>query len=186
MRAVILSGNCGPLCSSPTTTGKAADGFNILISGSLSGREKSYCLMSVTKNVCISTTLLVEEKRRSALVRFGFTVKPDLGTHTNRHPMQPLGLPEKVALYQTSIHRTGNGCPSISRTGCRKLPKASQAFRSCLAIALVGTRRHLVPTILYSCKAVTPVSTPGMWSERTGVQVISDYGHGHICPRGNG
>jgi len=170
-----LSGNCDPLCSSPTTTGKADDGLNILISGSLSGREKSYCLMSATKNVCISTTLLGEAKRRSALVRFGFTVRPGLGTHANRHPMQLLGPPEKVILYQTtSIHRTGNGCPSISRTGCRKLPKAFQAFCSCPAIALVGTHRRLVPTSLCSCKTVIPISTPGMWSERTGVQVISD------------
>jgi len=106
--------------------------------------------------------------------------------------MQPLGPPEKVALYQkTSIHRTTNECTITSRTGCRKPRKAFQAFCPCPAIALVGTRRRLVPTNLCYCKMVKTclnheIRPTEKHSERTNVQVVSSCGDEYKCPRGNG
>ena len=190
LMAVTLSGNCGPLCSSPTTIGKTDVCLGILISCPLSGREKSNCLTSVTSTVCISMTLFAESSR-SVLIRVCLAVKPSPTTYANRHPMQPLGPPEKVALYQgTSIHHTANRCPSMSRTGCRKPRKACRAFHPCLAIALVGTRRRLVPTNLYSCKMVRTCLNhripAGMWSEGMNVQVVSGCGDVHECPCGDG
>ena len=59
LRAVTLSGVCGPLCSSPNTTGQITPaGLIALIFRPLSGREKSNCLMSATKIVCIPRRLL--------------------------------------------------------------------------------------------------------------------------------
>ena len=166
MRAVILSGNCGPLSSSPATAGTANPVLSAVISCPLSGREKLYLLMRVTNNVCISMTLLVEKEWLISSHPFPFDRKASLGTHANRHPAQLLGPPEKVALYRrTSIHRKGNGCGSMLRTGCRKPQKAFQAFRSCRAIVPVGSHRRPVPTSLCSCKTVRPVSTPGFLQE---------------------
>jgi hypothetical protein len=54
---VILSGNCVPLCSSPSMTGTVNPGLHLLTFGRSSGRANSNCLMRVTKNECISTTL---------------------------------------------------------------------------------------------------------------------------------
>ena len=59
LRAVTLSGSCGPSCSSPTTTAVSIDGLMLFTSCPLSGRDKSNCLMIVTKNVCNSTTLRI-------------------------------------------------------------------------------------------------------------------------------
>jgi len=192
LMAVTLSGNCGPLCSSPTTIGKTDVCLGILISCPLSGREKSNCLTSVTSTVCISMTLFAEKQSISisVLICFRLAVKQSPGTHANRHPMQLLGPPENVALYKTTwIHCTTNEYTTISRTGCRKPRKAFQAFGPRLAIALVGTRRRLVPTNLCSCKMVRtclnhriPAET---WSERTSVQVVSECGDEYECPCGN-
>ena len=89
MRAVTLSGNWGPLCSSPATTGKINPDFNVLISCPVSGRENSNCRMSVTKNACISATLLTESSR-SIRNRLRLTVESSLETHARRHPIQAL------------------------------------------------------------------------------------------------
>jgi len=76
--------------------------------------------------------------------------------------MQLLGPPEKVALYKTtSVHRTAHECAGMLHTGYCKPRKTFQAFRSRPATVLVGTRRHLIPTSLYSCKMIKPVLTPG-------------------------
>ena len=92
--------------------------------------------------------------------------------------MQPLGPPEKVALYQKiSAHGTGGGCGNMLRTGCRKPRKAARVFCSCRAIVPVGIHERLVPTDPCSCEAVKPVSVPvvptGMGIEETVVQVVS-------------
>ena len=56
---VTLRGSCGPLFSSPSTTGMSTPGLHLLTPGAPSGRANSKFLMSVTKNICISMTLLI-------------------------------------------------------------------------------------------------------------------------------
>ena len=103
LRAVTLSGSCGPLCSSPTTTGIIMFGLICRISCPFSGREKSNCLMSVAKNVRISMTLVRNKISRSARLLYQHpTAKQRLDTHVNLHAMQLLRPPEKVRLHQES------------------------------------------------------------------------------------
>jgi len=192
LRAVTMSGNCGPLCSSPTTTVANIPRLDVLISCPLSGREKSNCLTSVTKNVCISMTLLAgNEWSISFLFAFVRSQKRSLVTYANLHPMQPLGPPEKVVLYQrTSTRHTGGGCRSTLRTGYYKPRRAIQAFHSHRTIVLVGIRGHLIPRDLCSCGMTKLISTPaipmGMWIGRTNAQVVSECGDEYACPCENG
>jgi len=186
-----MSDNCGPLCSSPTTTGTINPRLNVLISCPLSGREKSNCLTSVTKNVCISMTLFGNEWSISFYSLFFDPKARSLGTHANLHPMQLLGPPEKVALYQrTSTRDTGGGCRSILRTGCYKPRQAIRAFRSRRTIVLVGIHVRLVPRGLRSCKMKKSISIPAipaeMWIGRTNAQVVSKCGDDYACPCENG
>ena len=147
LRRVTLRGNCGPLCSSPATARKTIVRLNFLISRPSSGRENLNCLMSVTKNVCISMTLSAGKNQAISFDSFLFDRRAKHGAYTNLHPMQPLGPPEKVELYPgTSIHCTGDGYSSILLTGSRKPRNVIQVLRSFPATALVGIHRRRVPT----------------------------------------
>ena len=97
-----MSGIWGPLCSSPITTGEITPAGRIArICCPLSGGEKSNCLTSATKNVCISRILLAAGSQLiSSSFLFGMTVKKTVETHANLHPMQLLAPPEKLRLYR--------------------------------------------------------------------------------------
>ena len=153
LRMVTLSGICGPLCSSPATAGTNAPDPNFRTSCPLSGREKSNCLTSVTKKVWSSTRLLTADNQ-SVSHSLLFDILPPRGeTYANRHPIQPLGPPEKVALNQrTSAHGKYNGHIITLRTGCYRPQQATQAFRSFRTIVPVGIHKRPAPKRPCSCE----------------------------------
>ena len=153
LRMVTLSGICGPLCSSPATTGTNAPDPNFRTSRPLSGGEKSNCPTSVTKNVCNSTRLLIADNQ-SVSHPLPYDILPQRGeTYANRHPIQPLGPPEKVALNQrTSAHGKYNGHIITLRTGCYRPQQATQAFRSFRTIVPAGIHKRPAPKCPCSCE----------------------------------
>lgn len=146
---VTLSGIWAPLSSSPTTIGTVDPGRSFLTSCPLFGREKSNCLISVTRNVCISRSLSVTDKPSVN----PFTSDSETNTHANLHPMQFLGPPENVALYGVTSNPDRRSERKIKlHTGCHRRQMGIWAFQSLQAIVLVGIHKRLAPTGLCPCK----------------------------------
>ena len=176
---VTLSGICGPLCSSPTTTGMIVPDPTFRTSCPFSGMEKSNCLTSVAKNVCSSMTLFAANCQ-SISSSILFEIWPQRGeTHANRHPMQPLGPPEKVALnHSNSVHSRCREQIIALRTDYHRPQRMSQAFRLYQTTVPVGIRERPVPKRPCSCEPREPASimilTTGMKLEMKNVQVVSN------------
>ena len=86
--------------------------------------------------------------------------KPSLETYLNLHPMQPLGPPENVALYQAiSTHGAGSRRRSTLLTGCRRSRREIHAFPSPPAIFPVGIHKRLAPICPCSFRVMVLAST---------------------------
>lgn len=105
-----------------------------------------------------------------------------LETYVNRHPIQPLGPPEKVALYQTiSTDGVCGGDEITPHTDCCKHREGIQAFRSFRAIVPVGIRKRPAPTHFCFCNQPQPHNSNGDVDRETNVRVVSDRRDCHRC-----
>ena len=110
--------------------------------------------------------------------------------YANRHPMQLLGPPEKVALCrEISAHSADGGYGNALHTGCHTPRRTIQAFCLRRAIVPVGIREHLFPTGPRSYNRESGLSSCNSYegaNREEGLQVVSKYGDVNERPRRNG